>query len=121
MANKEGRSSEGQVLSKEIAEYCGCVGRRSSSGDCKSQQTAEGASCFRSDGNRKPGAQLGMHTGSIYHSFRQPEQCSKVPPTSASPLKKRAPRAKVDAAQGSKKNKFLSKEELSTSLALAMS
>ena len=45
----------------------------------------------------------------------------KSPTTSASPSKKRAPRAKADAARGSKKNKLLSKEEFSTSLASAMS
>ena len=39
---------------------------------------------------------------------------------SALPSKKRAPGAKVDAARGSK-NKLLSVEELSTSLASAMS
>ena len=39
---------------------------------------------------------------------------------SASPSKKRAPRPKDDAARGSKKNKLLSKEELSTSLASVM-
>ena len=41
--------------------------------------------------------------------------------TSDSPLKKRAPGLKADVAQGSKKNKLLSEEELSTSLASAMS
>ena len=40
---------------------------------------------------------------------------------SASPSKKRAPGPKADAARGNKKNKLLSEEELSTSLALAMS
>ena len=45
----------------------------------------------------------------------------KSPAASASPSKKRAPGPKVDAAQGSKKNKLLSEEELSTSLVLAMS
>ena len=45
----------------------------------------------------------------------------KSPVTSASPSKKRAPGPKADAAQGSKKNKLLSKEALSTSLASAMS
>ena len=45
----------------------------------------------------------------------------KSPAASASPSKKRAPGPKADAAQGSKKNKLLSEEELSTSLASAMS
>ena len=45
----------------------------------------------------------------------------KSPAASALPSKKRASRAKADAARGSKKNKLLSKEELSTSLASAMS
>ena len=45
----------------------------------------------------------------------------KSPAASVSPSKKRAPRPKADAAQGSKKNKLLSEEELSTSLASAMS
>ena len=45
----------------------------------------------------------------------------KSPTASASPSKKRAPGPKADSARGSKKNKLLSKEELSTSLASAMS
>ena len=45
----------------------------------------------------------------------------KFPAASASPSKKRAPGPKADTAQGSKKNKLLSEEELSTSLASAMS
>ena len=45
----------------------------------------------------------------------------KSPAASASPSKKRAPGPKADATRGSKKNKLLSEEELSTSLALAMS
>ena len=45
----------------------------------------------------------------------------KSPAVFASPSKKRAPGPKADEVQGSKKNKLLSKEELSTSLALAMS
>ena len=44
----------------------------------------------------------------------------KSPAASASASKKRAPGPKVDAARGSKKNKLLSEEELSTSLASAM-
>ena len=44
----------------------------------------------------------------------------KSPAAFASPSKKRAPGPKTDAARGSKKNKLLSEEELSTSLALAM-
>ena len=45
----------------------------------------------------------------------------KSPTASTSPSKKRGPGPKADAARGSKKNKLLSEEELSTSLALAMS
>ena len=45
----------------------------------------------------------------------------KSPAASASPSKKRGPGPKADAARGSKKNKLLSDEELSTSLASAMS
>ena len=45
----------------------------------------------------------------------------KSPAASASPSKKRGPGPKADAARGSKKNKLLSEEELSTSLASAMS
>ena len=45
----------------------------------------------------------------------------KSPAASASPSKKRGPGPKADAAQGSKKNKLLSEEELFTSLASAMS
>ena len=45
----------------------------------------------------------------------------KSPAASASPSKKHAPGPKADAARGSKKNKLLSEEELSTSLASAMS
>ena len=45
----------------------------------------------------------------------------KFPAVSASPSKKRGPGPKANAARGSKKNKLPSKEELSTSLALAMS
>ena len=45
----------------------------------------------------------------------------KSPAVSTSPSKKRAPGPKADAARGSKKNKLLSEEELSTSLVLAMS
>ena len=45
----------------------------------------------------------------------------KSPAASALPSKKCALGPKADAAQGSKKNKLLSKEELSTSLASAMS
>ena len=44
----------------------------------------------------------------------------KSPAASASPSKKRAPGPKTDATRGSKKNKLLFEEELSTSLALAM-
>ena len=40
---------------------------------------------------------------------------------SASPSKKNAPRSRADATRGSKKNKLLSEEELSTSLASMMS
>ena len=74
MADEEGRSSEGQALSEEIAECCGCIGRRSSSGKGKNQQTAEEASCIRRDGNQKLGTQPGIHTGSIWCPNRQPEQ-----------------------------------------------
>ena len=45
----------------------------------------------------------------------------KSPTASASPSKKRALGPKADATRGSKKNKLLSEEELSTNLALAMS
>ena len=45
----------------------------------------------------------------------------KSPAASASPSKKRGLGPKVDAARGSKKNKLLFEEELSTSLASAMS
>ena len=45
----------------------------------------------------------------------------KSPVTFASPSKKRASGPKADAARGSKKNKLLSKEELSTSFASVMS
>ena len=45
----------------------------------------------------------------------------KSPAASTLPSKKRAPRQKADVARGSKKNKLLSEEELSTSLASAMS
>ena len=45
----------------------------------------------------------------------------KSPAASASPSKKRAPGPKANTARGSKKNKLLSEEELSTSLVLAMS
>ena len=58
--------------------------------------------------------QSGLHTGSR-------SNVQKSPATSASPSKKHAPGAKADTAQGSKKNKLLSEEELSTSLASAMS
>ena len=45
----------------------------------------------------------------------------KSPTASASPSKKRGRGPKADAARRSKKNKLLSEEELSTSLASAMS
>ena len=45
----------------------------------------------------------------------------KSPAAFASPSKKRAPGPKADAARGSKKNKLLSREKLSTSLALTIS
>ena len=45
----------------------------------------------------------------------------KSPAASASPSKKHASGPKADAARGSKKNKLLFEEELSTSLASAMS
>ena len=56
---------------------------------------------------------------SVQRSSRSNVQ--KSPTASASPSKKRALGPKADAARGSKKNKLLFKEELSTSLASAMS
>ena len=58
--------------------------------------------------------QIGVQRGSR-------SNVQKSPTTSASSSKKRAPGPKADAARGSKKNKLLSEEELSTSLASAMS
>ena len=72
-----------------------------------------------------------IRTGSQVHSqasvqiqssiqFGSRSNVQKSPTASALPSKKHAPWAKADAARGSKKNKLLSEEELSTSLAPAM-
>ena len=45
----------------------------------------------------------------------------KSPTASVSPSKKRGPEPKANVARGSKKNKLLSEEKLSTNLASAMS
>ena len=63
-------------------------------------------------------ASIQVQTG-VHRANRSNVQ--KSPAASASPSKKRGPGPKADAAQGSKKNKLLSEEELSTSLASAMS
>ena len=63
-------------------------------------------------------ASIHVQTG-VQRSNRSNVQKSLA--ASASPSKKCAPGPKADAARGSKKNKLLSKEELSTSLASAMS
>ena len=58
--------------------------------------------------------QFGVQTG----SWSYPQ---KSPVTSALPSKKHAPGTKADVAPRSKKNKLLSKEQLSTNLVSAMS
>ena len=118
---KKGKALKAKPLAKKLRNVEGALGIATTVAKAKVIRPQKGpfASSVIGTGSQVHSqASIQVQTG-VQRANRSNVQ--KSPATSASPSKKRAAGPKADAARGSKKNKLLSKEELSTSLASVMS
>ena len=118
---KKGKALKAKPLGKKLRNVLGALGIAIAVAKAKVSRPRKGplASGVIGTGSQVHNqASIWVQTG-IQIGSRSNVQ--KSPTASASPSKKRASGSKANAARESKKNKLLSKEELSTSLALAMS
>ena len=118
---KKGEALKAKPLEKKLRNVVGALGVAAAVAKAKVIRLQKGplTSGIRGTGSQVHSqASIQVQTG-VQRANRSNVQ--KSPTASASPSKKRAPRPKADATRGSKKNKLLSEEELSTSLASAMS
>ena len=118
---KKGEALKAKPLAKKLWNVVGALGVAAAMAKAKISRPRKGP--FAS-GVTRTGSQVHSQASIQVQAGVQRASRSNVQKSlaaSASPLKKRAPRPKADAAQVNKKNKLLSEEELSTSLASAMS
>ena len=118
---KKGKALKAKHLAKKLRNVVSALGVVAAVAKAKTSRPWKGP---LASGVTGTGSQVYSQTSIQVQTRVQRSSQSNVqksPATSASPSKKRAPGPKVDAARGRKKNKLLSEEELSTSLALAMS
>ena len=118
---KKGEALKAKPLAKKLRNVVGALDIAAAVAKAKISRPRKGPLALGGTGTRsqvhsQPSIQV--QTG-VQRASRSNVQ--KSPVASASPSKKRAPGPKDDAARGSKKNKLLSKEELSTSLVSVMS
>ena len=119
--SKKGEALKAKLLAKKLWNVVSALGVAAAVAKAKTSRLRKGplASGVTGTGSQVHiQASIQVQTG-VQRASRSNVQ--KSPATFASPSKKRAPGPKADAARGSKKNKLLSEEELSTSLASAMS
>ena len=118
---KKGEALKAKPLAKKLRNVVSALGVAAAVAKAKTSRLRKGPLASSVTGTRSQvhsQASIQVQTG-IQRGSRSNVQ--KSPAASASPSKKHAPGPKADEARGSKKNKLLSEEELSTSLALAMS
>ena len=118
---KKGEALKGKPLAKKLRNVVSALGVAAAVAKAKTSRLqkeplALGVTGTRSEVHNQASIQVQIGVQRANRSNVQ-----KSPAAFASPSKKCAPRPKADTAPGSKKNKLLSEEELSTSLASAMS
>ena len=118
---KKGEALKAKPLAKKLQNIVGAMGVLAAVEKAKVTRPRKGPLYSRVTGT---GSQMHSEASTQVQSSVQIGSRSNVqksPAPSTLPSKKCAPRTKADAALRSKKNKLLSEEELSTSLASAMS
>ena len=118
---KKGEALKAKPLAKKLRDVVSALGVATAVAKAKTSRPRKGplaSSVTRTGSQVHSQASIQVQTG-VQRASRSNVQ--KSPTASTSLSKKRALRPKADAARGSKKNKLLSEEELSTSLASAMS
>ena len=117
---KKGEALKAKPLAKKLQNVVSALGVAVAVAKAKTsrpQKEPLASGVTRTESQVHSQASIQVQTG-VQRASRS--NVKKSPTASASPSKKSAPRPKADAARGSKKNKLLSEEELSTSLATAM-
>ena len=117
---KKGKALKAKPLAKKLWNVVGALGFAIAVVNAKISRPWKGPLASGVTGTRSQvhsQASIQVQTGVQRANL---SNVQKSPAASASSSKKRAPGPKADAARGSKKNKLLSEEELSTSLVSTM-